>query len=173
MQSTGDGLSFYTLEELHQWSDAANARINVSRLGPFRFVYIRVFEPYGNQKLLDAYASLFNWLRERGTDFRDVVFIGMSLDDPSVTPSEKCRYDLGVAFPHGRAGGILDDTLRSRGRSPARPPPPGQPECEARGFSLREFESQRDRGFALHGRYHSGGVRLAMSLPRLAALRTL
>ena len=46
------------------------------------------------------------WLAERRTDIRDVVVIGMSLDDPTITPSENCRYDLGVAFPQ-QTGGIL------------------------------------------------------------------
>jgi AraC family transcriptional regulator len=134
-------LSFYTLEELHRWRDAANVSVTISWTGAFRYVYIRVFEPYGNQKLVDAYYSLFNWLRDRGTDIQDVVFIGMSLDDPAVTPSEKCRYDLGVAFPQDRRG-MLHDIVRSRECSGAHPPLPGQPECAARGFSIREFESQ-------------------------------
>ncbi len=94
----GDLISSYTLEELERWKTAANSPVRVRRFSRFRYVYIRTFDPYGNRKLVDAYHSLRAWLLERGTDVRNVVFIGMSLDDPSITPSEKCRYDLGVAF---------------------------------------------------------------------------
>lgn len=140
--ATLSGVSGFSAYHFHRWRDAANVPVKVSRTGAFRYVYIRVFEPYGNKKLVDAYYSLFNWLGDRGTDIRDVVFIGMSLDDPAVTPSEKCRFDLGVAFPQDGLDGILYDIVRSRGRSGAHPPLPGQPECAARGFSIREFESQ-------------------------------
>jgi AraC family transcriptional regulator len=100
-------------------------RVRVSQFGAFRYVYRRIFEPYGNTKLVDAYHDLIAWVAARGTDIRDVSVIGMSLDDPSVTPSEKCRYDLGVAFP--RAGNPL----------------PTRAECDRSEFSIRDFESQK------------------------------
>jgi DNA gyrase inhibitor GyrI len=93
--------------------------------------------------LVDSYYALIAWLAERGTGVRDVVVIGMSLDDPSITPSENCRYDLGIAFPR-QPDGILGEIVRSRGRSAA---PlvslPTQSECDAPGLSIRDFESQR------------------------------
>src|SRR5579863_5086954 len=101
-------LSFYPLEELETWRSAAKVEVRVGQFSAFRYVYIRVFEPYGNTGLVDAYHSIIAWLAARQTDIRDVVVIGMSLDDPAVTPSENCRYDLGVAFPKKPGGdGIL------------------------------------------------------------------
>jgi DNA gyrase inhibitor GyrI len=71
----------------------------------------------------------------------------MSLDDPAITPAEKCRYDLGVAFPR-QPGGILGDILRSRGRSFGKlPPPTGKSECDARGLSIRDFEPRQIAAF--------------------------
>jgi AraC family transcriptional regulator len=93
-----DGLSLYTLEELERWKAAANLPVQVRRFDAFRYVYTRTFDPYGNAKLVDDYHTVRAWLAGRGTEVCDVVFIGMSLDDPSITPSEKCRYDIGVAF---------------------------------------------------------------------------
>ena len=144
-------LCFYDLEELKNWKAAANVR--VSRLGAFRYVYIRVFEPYGNTRLVDAYHALIGWLAERGTDVRDVVVIGMSLDDPSVTPSENCRYDLGVAFPKQTGpkrtmpeqiggDGMLGEIVRSRRRGSGDVRRPDANECGPRGFSIRDLESQ-------------------------------
>jgi len=136
-------LSFYPLEELESWKTTADARVQVGRLGAFRYVYIRVFEPYGNTRLVDAYHALTAWLAERRTDTQDVVFIGMSLDDPAVTPSENCRYDIGVAFPKWPGGeGLLAEIVRSRGRPPIDTPLPGRSECGERGFSIRDFQPQ-------------------------------
>jgi hypothetical protein len=64
------------------------------------------------------YHALTAWLAERRTDIRDGIFIGMSLDDSAITPSENCRYDLGIAFPQ-QPSGMLGEIVRSRGRATA------------------------------------------------------
>jgi AraC family transcriptional regulator len=136
-------LSFYPLEELESWKATGKVRVRVGRFSAFRYVYIRVFAPYGNTRLVDAYHSLIAWLAARKTDVRDVVFIGMSLDDPSVTPSENCRYDMGVAFPK-EPGGILGEIIRSRRRAAVIPPDaqPDAAECGPQDFSIRDLESR-------------------------------
>ncbi|HTT62407.1 MAG TPA: AraC family transcriptional regulator [Bryobacteraceae bacterium] len=132
-------LSFHTEEELRRWKAANHVRARVLRLHAFRYVYTRIFAPYGNSRLVECYEALTAWLRKRRTSLGEVVFIGMSLDDPSITPSENCRYDLGVAFPQ-ESGGILGDIIRSRGGS-ARPATaiPEPPECEQQGLTLRDL----------------------------------
>ena len=138
-----DTLSFHTVEDLHRWKAAAkNAQVRLHRFEAFRYVYTRVYAPYGNTRLVDAYHALRAWLTQRGTDARDVVFIGMSLDDPSITPSEHCRYDLGVAFPK-QTGGIPGEIVASRGRPLASGSLPSRSECDAPGFSIRDFEPQQ------------------------------
>ena len=77
-------LPFHTIEELQRWKTVAkNIRVRVQRCNGFRYVYSRNYEPYGNTGLVDRYHALTAWLAERRTDIRDVVVIGMSLDDPS------------------------------------------------------------------------------------------
>jgi len=132
----------YSLEELESWKAAANVRVLVSRSSVFRYVYIRVFAPYASTRLVDAYHALIAWLADRGTDCGDVVFIGMSLDDPAVTPPENCRYDLGVAFPKLPLNGMLGEIVQSRGRSRGDVRRPEESECGPRGFSIRDFEPQ-------------------------------
>lgn len=145
---------FHTVEELQSWKAAArDARVRVQRVGAFRFVYERIYAPYGSTRLMDAYQAMLAWLRERGTDVRDVVFTGMSLDDPSVTPAEKCRYDLGIAFLLER-GGVLGAVVKERGRRAlpvAKDAMPGKAECEAHGWSLRDFDAQRVVAFHCAG----------------------
>ena len=143
-------LSYYAVEELESWKAAANVRVRVDRFSAFRYVYIRIFAPYGNTRLVDAYHSLIAWLASRQTDIRDVAVIGMSLDDPAVTPSENCRYDLGVAFPSlgvafprvSGGGGMLEEIIRSRGQAGVAVRQPDVSECGPRGFSIRDLEAQ-------------------------------
>ena len=110
----------------------------------FRYVYFRIYAPYSSTRLVDSYHALIAWLAARGTDVRDiVVVIGMSLDDPSITPSENCRYDLGAAFPREqKPGRILGEIVRSRGKrrvESASLSPRKQSECDAAGLSIRDF----------------------------------
>jgi AraC family transcriptional regulator len=135
--------SFYSLEELENWKASAKMRVLVNQFSAYRYVYTRIFAPYASTRLVDAYHALIGWLAERGTDTRDIVFIGMSLDDPAVTPAENCRYDMGVAFPKQTGGdGMLRGILRSRGRAGGDSRWPEVPECGARGFTIRDIENQ-------------------------------
>jgi AraC family transcriptional regulator len=135
-------LSFHTVEELERWKAALEeCAVRVHRFSAFRYVYSRIYAPYGNTRLVDTYHALIAWLAEKGTDVRDIVFIGMSLDDPAITPSENCRYDLGVAFPR-QPGGIVGDIIHTRNRARA-VSLPSRTECDARGFSIRDFTPQQ------------------------------
>jgi AraC-like DNA-binding protein/DNA gyrase inhibitor GyrI len=136
-----DAHPFYSVEELESWKAANKIRVQLTQSGAFRYVYIRVYQPYGSTRLVDAYRALMSWLASRGTDFRDVVFIGMSLDDPAITPLENCRYDLGVAFPApGPRDGMVAKIVHSRGRGRGEAPVPQQSECGSGSFSIRDFE---------------------------------
>ena len=67
----------------------------------------------------------------------------MSLDDPSITPSDKYRYDLGIAFPK-TSDGILAEMVRSRGRGSASfKSLPTRSECAAAGFTVRDFKPRQ------------------------------
>jgi AraC family transcriptional regulator len=138
-----DGLMLYSLEELERHKKAAGLRVRIGRFDRCRYVYIRTFDPYGNERLIGVYHSLMNWLVQRQTDLGDVVIIGMSQDDPAITPSEKYRYDMGVAFPEGAEGqGIVGEILRSRQRATRGLLMPDRAECEAFGLTTREFEAE-------------------------------
>jgi AraC family transcriptional regulator len=146
-----EAIPFHTIEELERWKAATNARLRVGRYEDFRYVYNRIYASFAGTGLLDSYHALIRWLQQRGTDVRDVVFIGMSLDDPSITPSEKYRYDLGIAFPQTR-GGILAQIVHSRGRPAASfGSPPAKSECAAAGFSVRDFKAQEIVAFRCVG----------------------
>lgn len=120
-----EGMPFHTVEELEIWKATA-ARVQVVRYAAFRFVYFRIYAAHGNMSLVDRHQALAEWLAARGTNAREVKFIGMSQDDPSITPAENCRYDMGVAF-------ALDSRMAAA---------PTAAECERTGLTLRDFPAQ-------------------------------
>jgi AraC family transcriptional regulator len=138
-----DELVFYSLEELERRAKEAGLRVRIGRLDRCRYIYFRVFNSYGNERLMDAYHSLVNWLAQRQTDLDDVVLIGMSQDDPSITPPEKCSYDMGVAFPkNAEDQGIVGEVLKLRQRSNRSLLMPTRAECEPLGLTMRDFEAE-------------------------------
>jgi len=67
----------------------------------------------------------------------------MSQDDPSITPPERCSYDMGVAFPKNADDqGIVGELLKSRQRSNRSLPMPTRAECEPLGLTMRDFEAE-------------------------------
>lgn len=138
-------IPFHTVEELERWKHASNAPLRVTRYDEFRYVYNRIYAPFAKGALLASYHALIAWLKQRGTDLRNVVLVGMSIDDPSITPPDKYRYDLGVAFPQSKSG-ILGEIVRSPGESV-----PEKSECAAAGFTVRDFPRQQVVAFRCTG----------------------
>ncbi len=106
-------------------------RVRTLALPPSLFVFTRVWNAYDSAKLVAAYHQMRTWL---GAALP--IFAGMSIDDPSVTPREKYRYDLGVVFPFAHTG-VVAEIARLRG-APVSPPPPPHV-ARASGFSVRRF----------------------------------
>lgn len=131
--------SSLSAEELEAEHKAKRRGVRLTSLPSWRFAYVRIQNSYANQELVTVYQSLVAWLRERGTDFQDIVMVGMSMDDPTVTPGPQCRYDMGVAFPVAPEG-LFKEIFRARGRRPSQVPSPEMKECDRYGFSLRDFE---------------------------------
>jgi len=136
-------LVLYSVEELERQKKALGLRVRIGKLDKCRFVYIRIFDAFGNERVMDAYHSLVSWLAQRQTDLNDVVMIGMSQDDPTITPSEKYRYDLGVVFPKSAEDqGIVGEILKSRRRAGRSLVMPNRAECESFGLTVRDFEAE-------------------------------
>jgi DNA gyrase inhibitor GyrI/AraC-like DNA-binding protein len=141
----------YPEHVLDAWSKQERLEVKLTRFPACRFVYIRVHNPYGNQRLVEAYHQLMRWLAAQQVNVRDVVVIGMSQDDPAITPHEKCRYDLGVAFPSDAANAglsgtdLLAEVVRQRGGSLRKAP------AETEEFSARQFRAGHLAAFRCQG----------------------
>ncbi len=81
--------------------------VEVRTLEPQRIVFIRHIGPY--QGVGAAWGKLCGWAGPRGLLGPSTRFIGISYDDPQITPPEKLRYDAAIAItgpaqPEGEIG---------------------------------------------------------------------
>lgn len=60
-----------------------------------RIAYMRRFGPYGadNYALMKKFKE---WAKANGLFIASAVILGISQDNPAVTPLENCRYDVGI-----------------------------------------------------------------------------
>jgi AraC family transcriptional regulator len=70
-------------------------QVRVVALPPLRIAYLRCFGLHLDpQKGIEAYQRLMQWANERALLTPETRIIGMSPDNPEITPLEKYRYDL-------------------------------------------------------------------------------
>jgi AraC family transcriptional regulator len=94
-----DGLRHYTADELAQMEASAEFDIQLREVSEQTIAYIRVENSYENsQKIVRAFKDLMQWALAHAPGGR---LIGMSEDDPDVTPPAQCRYDVCMTVPDG------------------------------------------------------------------------
>jgi AraC family transcriptional regulator len=75
-------------------------RVRVRPRGATRFAYVRVIGGFRPEKILAGYHKLIDWGQRRGL-VPGATLIGMSLDDPDITPMVKYRFDWCLVLPDG------------------------------------------------------------------------
>lgn len=94
----------YTDEELER--DHANGRfpVQIVERPALRVAYLRIVDSYDVSRTLDGYAAFIAWLRtQNGGAMPAGTLIGVSHDDPDVTPAAQCRYDFCFSFEDGES----------------------------------------------------------------------
>lgn len=92
-----EGFPHYTLDKL---SEVDEFEVEVRELPVQRLAYIRVTNAYGSpQRIMEACEQLLLWYEAQGGNLRETTLIGMSQDDPDITPFELCRYDFCLTVP--------------------------------------------------------------------------
>jgi AraC family transcriptional regulator len=90
--------------------------VRIENVPPLRVAYVKHMKGYEDSAGIgEAFETLFAWAGPRGYMGPDGRILGVSLDDPDVTPKDKCRYYACVAVndraeADGRVGLM---TLRS------------------------------------------------------------
>lgn len=74
--------------------------INVENISPSRMAYIRQTGPYGLGNI-PAIEHLKSWAKANDLMNNKTVILGIAHDDPQITPSENCRYDVCILLPEG------------------------------------------------------------------------
>jgi AraC family transcriptional regulator len=82
-------------------NQATAVQVRVERLRPILVAFIRHTGPYESvlepgSKLISLWETLFKWGTECGLVDNDSLLIGIPQDDPTVTPPEKQRFDVGL-----------------------------------------------------------------------------
>lgn len=100
----GQALPFqskYYLNDAQPW-EGSTFEVKVKDLPELHLAYVRIFGGYLHpDAFVRAYELLMNWARAGGVLTPQSRLIGMSQDDPEITPLEKCRYDFCFTVPHG------------------------------------------------------------------------
>ncbi len=90
-------LPLYTANELDQMEDISEFNVRLRELPEQTLAYIRVTNAYANpEQIMRAFTDMTSWAC---THAPGGTLIGMSEDDPDVTPPEQCRYDVCMTVP--------------------------------------------------------------------------
>lgn len=109
--------------------------VEVKHLPGYRLVCARHVGPYGPD-LGEAWGRVMNWAGQKG--LRDVAYIGISHDDPGVTPADQCRYDACIVVPDAAVANVSKQELQDAGLFPHRLPG-GPHACHRRPTRMNEF----------------------------------
>lgn len=99
-----EGFPVYTGLQLEEVAASGTFTVRVEPVPEQKLAFIRVFNSYQPERVVEAYEHLLGWYRARRGDLAQTTLIGMSQDDPTITPLELCRYDICLTVPPDWAG---------------------------------------------------------------------
>ena len=79
-------------------------KVEVKEMPEYRVVYVRHMGGYEYEGISETWGRLCKWAGPRGLLGPETVAIGVSHDDPKITPPDKCRYDACIAVGPGVEG---------------------------------------------------------------------
>ncbi len=86
--------------------------VEVKRIEGWKMAYVLQAKGYDMSGICGAYEKLFAWAGPRRLIGPDTKPVGMGIDNPDITPEDKCRYYAGIPVPDGTAAegeiGIMD-----------------------------------------------------------------
>ena len=69
--------------------------IKIENVPKYRIAYMRQIGPYGPTNI-QTMQKLKNWAKENKLFPKFSIILGISWDNPEITPPENCRYDAGI-----------------------------------------------------------------------------
>lgn len=98
-QSNGKTEQAGSEASVQNWSQEILMNVNVTTLPDFHVAYMRNVGPYGSTQIPPLWQRLMAWAQTRDLTTPETITLGISYDDPAVTPPEKCRYDACIVAP--------------------------------------------------------------------------
>jgi AraC family transcriptional regulator len=89
------------------WNGSKSVEVRMERMGPLRVAFMRHVGPY--HEVSGTWQKLMAWAGRKGLMRPGMTMLGMSYDDPEVTPPDKLRYDAAIVVdvgvqPEGEGG---------------------------------------------------------------------
>ena len=95
--------STHHLAYLESEYDGSEYEVEVATFMPMPIAYIRIINPIAGEVLAEGLDRLLHWAAAREL-WPGATLVGLSQDDPNVTPIEKYRYDIAISVPEGTRG---------------------------------------------------------------------
>ncbi|HPH97931.1 MAG TPA: helix-turn-helix domain-containing protein [Anaerolineaceae bacterium] len=73
--------------------------VKITTCPALHVAYIANLEGYSLEKICKAWGRLWKWAQARGWARPETLALGVSYDDPRITPQEKCRYYACLTVP--------------------------------------------------------------------------
>lgn len=80
----------------------AEHQVEIIKMPALNVAYLRIVNAYAEGRVVAGFDRMMGWAKQRGFD-RAGALIGMSQDDPDITPLEKYRYDVCYTVPENTA----------------------------------------------------------------------
>lgn len=81
--------------------------VSVKKTAPLHLLYIPSRHGYDPESTKAAWVRLFQWINARQLLTSETRLIGISFDDPEITPPHRCRYFACLAMPPEQKGDKL------------------------------------------------------------------
>lgn len=110
-------------------------KVEIKTLPGYRVAYVRHIGPYGPE-LVEAWTRIMEWAGKKELLGPDTAAIGVSWDNPELTPPQHCRYDACVVLPD--AFTVSEQDLAQSGIS-VQTLPDGEYACYRRPTRMDEY----------------------------------
>lgn len=99
-ETSRDTLYPSNIVEEYTYRSGESVRAEVKILNDMHVAYVRRMGRYGKETSREAFSALRKWAQPAGF-LNPGVMLGMCLDNPEITPPEKCRTDACIKVPEG------------------------------------------------------------------------
>lgn len=81
--------------------------VSVKKAGPLHLAYVASRHGYSPASTTAAWVKLFQWVNARQLLTPETRLVGISFDDPDITPRQRCRYFACMSMPPEQKGDTI------------------------------------------------------------------